>query len=52
MVVAGGILQLPAIDACHELGYKVAVTDRNPDCACAAVADHFVELDTFDVDGH
>jgi hypothetical protein len=52
LIVAGGILQVPAVKAAHELGYKVCVSDRDLDCACATLADHFVELDTFDVDGH
>jgi len=52
LIVAGGILQIPAVNAAHELGYKVVVTDRDLECAGAGLADHFVELDTFDVEGH
>lgn len=52
LIVAGGLLQVPAVNAAHDLGYHVCVTDRNLDCACAGLADHFVELDTFDVEGH
>jgi biotin carboxylase len=52
LIVAGGILQEPAVRAARELGYKVLLTDRNPDCHCAALADEFVQLDTYDVRGH
>lgn len=52
LLVGGGILQLPAVTAIHELGYSALVTDQNPDCACAGIADRFVQLSTFDVNGH
>jgi hypothetical protein len=52
LIVAGGILQEPAVRAAHELGYKVLLTDRDPDCHCVSLADEFVELDTYDVAGH
>jgi biotin carboxylase len=52
LIAAGGILQIPAVTAARELGHKVIVSDRDLDCPCAGLADHFVELSTFDVDGH
>jgi biotin carboxylase len=52
LLVAGGLLQVPAARAIKALGYQLAVSDRDLDCACAGLADHFVELDTFDVAGH
>ncbi|MBU2685847.1 MAG: hypothetical protein KKF27_21610 [Gammaproteobacteria bacterium] len=52
LIVAGGILQVPAVRAAQELGYKVLVTDRDSGCCCAALVDSFVALDTFDVEGH
>lgn len=51
-LVAGGLLQVPAVEAAHSLGLKVIVSDRNPACACAPLADVFLPLDTGDVDGH
>ena len=52
MIVAGGILQQPAVRVAKELGYRVLVTDRDPNCACASLADHFIEMDTFDTESH
>lgn len=52
LLVGGGLLQLPALYAFQVLGFKVAVTDQNSDCACAEHADHMEELDTYDVTGH
>ena len=52
LLVGGGELQLPALYSFHVLGYKVAVTDRDETCICAEHADHFEELDTYDVEGH
>lgn len=52
LCVAGGLLQLPVVEAAHELGFNIVVSDRNLECACAGIADHFVELDTFDEWGH
>jgi len=51
-LVAGGLLQVPAAKAIKELGYNLCVSDRDLGCACAGLADHFVELDTFDIEGH
>lgn len=51
-IVAGGLLQVPAVEAARSLGLGVIVSDQNPDCACAKLADRFVRLDTYDVDGH
>ena len=52
LIVAGSILQVPAVEAARRLGLRVVVTDRNPECACAALADEFYPLDIFDVEGH
>lgn len=52
MIIAGGLLQVPAVKAAHELGYEVLLTDRNPNCACASLVEEFVQLDIFDVQGH
>ncbi len=48
-IVAGGLLQVTCIRIAHELGYKVLVTDKNAECACAIVADRFEQIDTRDI---
>lgn len=52
LLVAGGQLQVPAVEAIQDLGYKALVTDADPDCACASLANEFIKLDTFDIAGH
>jgi cysteine synthase A len=49
---AGGAMQEYAARRILELGYKLILTDRDPDCVCARYASEFVELDTFDQDGN
>lgn len=52
LIVAGSILQAPAVTAARELGLRVVVTDRNPSCVCATLANEFYQLDIFDAPGH
>ncbi len=52
LIIAGGLLQIPVVNAAHELGYKVLLTDRDPHCACAPLVEEFVQLDTFDIPAH
>ncbi len=52
MLVGGGLLQVPAVHIAQNLGLRVLVTDRDSNCACAQLADHFEALDTKDADGH
>lgn len=52
LIVAGSILQVPAVKAAKELGLYTIVTDVNPDCACAPLADEFHQVDIFDAPGH
>ncbi len=49
---AGGQMQESAAKKIVELGYKLILTDHNPQCLCARYADEFVACDTFDVDGN
>lgn len=49
---AGGAMQELAAQKILELGYKLIITDMNPQCHCAKFADHFVSLDTFDIAGN
>lgn len=52
LLVAGGLLQVPQVEIAHALGLNTIVTDRDPECACADLADAFVQLDTYDLSGH
>lgn len=52
LIVAGGQLQVPAVHIARDLGLRVIVTDRDPNCACASLTDEFVLLDTSDAAGH
>jgi len=52
ILVAGGLLQQTAVKIAHELGLYVIVTDKNPECACAKLADEFCLIDTKDIEGH
>lgn len=51
-IIGGGILQQPLIKEVRSLGYKVIVSDLDPECFCASSADIFVPIDIFDIDGH
>ncbi len=45
-------MQVRLAAAIKELGYKLILTDMNPNCSAGAYADAFVERDTFDVSGN
>jgi len=49
---AGGQMQESAAKKILDFGYKLILTDINPDCICAKYADEFIERDTFDVCGN
>lgn len=49
---AGGDMQEIAARKILDYGYKLIVTDRNINCACAKYADEIVELDTFNIKGN
>ena len=51
-LVAGGPMQRRAAEAIKRRGYALILTDGNPDCACAPLADAFVRLDTFDIEAN
>ena len=46
---AGGEMQAIASKKILNHGYKLIITDQNPDCYCAKFADELVEKDTFDI---
>jgi biotin carboxylase len=52
MIVCGGLMQVPAVDAAHRLGLKAIVTDANPSAPAMMVADEANAVDIFDVPGH
>lgn len=51
-IIGGGQLQVPVIKEAHKMGYKTIISDMNPDCICAKLADMFVHLDIYDIEGH
>lgn len=51
-VVGGGAMQVPVVEEARKLDLAVICSDRDPTCECAAIADVFVEVDIFDVEGH
>ncbi len=48
-IVSGGIEAIPGIERAKALGLHVVVSDGDPDCPGAALADDFVEVSTYDV---
>lgn len=52
LVVSGGVLQLPAVEAAHDLGLAAILTDRDPAAPALQVADEAHPVDIFDVEGH
>jgi biotin carboxylase len=52
LLVGAGLLQVPAIDVIHELGFRVCATDRDPAAAAFGMCEETVVLDTKDVAGH
>ncbi|MDD1690305.1 MAG: ATP-grasp domain-containing protein [Methanoregula sp.] len=51
-IIGGGLLQYPLIQEVDDLGCKVIVSDRNPECICAKKATIFLPIDIFDVQKH
>jgi len=51
-IIAGSILQIPIIQEAQRRGYKVIVSDRNPNADGVLLADEYLDLDTYDVHGH
>lgn len=49
---AGGGMQETAAKTIVELGYKLILTDENPDCVCRKYAEEFIPLSTFDIKGN
>lgn len=51
MIIGGGLLQVPAIQAAKKMGLNVIVTDYNPDAIGMQYADIPIVMSTRDVDG-
>lgn len=49
---AGGGMQKLAAEKIIEAGYKLILTDKDPNCYCSRYADEFVKLDTFDIESN
>lgn len=61
IIIGGGLLQIPAVEAAHSLGLAALVTDRNPHAPAVIrghprneypVADASWAIDTYDVEAH
>jgi biotin carboxylase len=51
MMIGGGVQEINAVKRARELGYRVLVTDRNPDAPCFAHCDYHAVIDGRDVEG-
>ena len=51
-IFAGGPRQKPLCERIMKLGYKLILTDINPNCICRKISDEFICLDTFDISGN
>lgn len=49
---AGGPMQEPMAKAIKARGFALILTDFNEDCVCRPIADVFICLDTFDIEGN
>lgn len=52
LIVGGGLLQIPAVEAAHSLGLRAIVTDRNPDAPAMLIADEAHIVDIYDSPNH
>lgn len=51
-IIGGGEMQVPVISEAKRLGLLTIISDLNPDCICAKLADLFVPIDIFDIEAH
>src|SRR3990172_6281501 len=52
LIIGGGLLQVPAVEAAHSLGLRAIVTDRNPDAPAMRIADEAHVGDIYDIPNH
>jgi biotin carboxylase len=51
-IIGGGEMQVPSVQEAKNLGLGVIVSDMNASCICESIADVFLQLDIFDIEGH
>ena len=51
LILGGGVMQLPAIRAAREKGWRVVLADGNPDCEGRDLADLFAHVDLVNLSG-
>jgi biotin carboxylase len=51
-IIGGGEMQVPSVLEAKKLGLGVIVSDMNASCICEPIADVFLKLDIFDIEGH
>ncbi|MFC2017470.1 carboxylate--amine ligase, partial [Chloroflexota bacterium] len=49
LIVAGGLLQVPAIEIAKQMGLVTIVTDSNPNAPAMKLADEVATIDIYDV---
>ena len=52
LIIGGGLLQVPAVEAAHSLGLRAIVTDRNSDAPAMQIADEAHVVDIYDIPNH
>ncbi len=48
LILGGGVMQTPAINAGREMGWRITIADGNADCVARPSADHFLHIDLRD----
>jgi hypothetical protein len=51
-LISGGHMQEHACETIKEMGFKLILSDGNPECFCKKYADLFLHIDTFDSNHH
>jgi biotin carboxylase len=51
-IIGGGEMQVPVISEAKKLGLLTIISDLNPNCSCAKLADLFILADVFDIEMH
>jgi len=49
LLIGGGIETVSGVDQLHEMGLRVVVVDRDPNCPCRDIADDIIVASTYDV---
>ncbi len=52
IIIAGGRLQIPAVEEARKLKLKTIVTDGNKNAICSNLADQFYNIDIFNIPKH